>query len=232
MLPDVFFTSACFFLWRKNVSPDTCAASVATQSTDGVTLVMRFCVQPLLNRGTTCPFSLNKPKTKQCRQQQIRPRCHDDERGDERVGDDADPSWVREQSDESHRRPQNEVDRQGTLTDTHTSNEKRKQGRHWTSHPRPLDAVDHKLSVMTNTFSGGLNTSETPADNAEILEQLRLDANKSAMSLSPSRCSRGPPTSRLASACQQSSAVESSQSSISFMNSVSSCEPPRLRWRR
>ena len=32
-----------FFLFReKNVSPDTCAASVATQGTDGLALVMRF----------------------------------------------------------------------------------------------------------------------------------------------------------------------------------------------
>ena len=39
---------------EKNVSPDTCAAGVATQGTDDPT-VMRFCVQLLHERGASEP---------------------------------------------------------------------------------------------------------------------------------------------------------------------------------
>ena len=46
-----------FVVEEKNVSLDTCAARVATQSTDVPALVMRFCVLLLLNRGATWPSS-------------------------------------------------------------------------------------------------------------------------------------------------------------------------------
>ena len=47
------------FLQCENVSPDTCAAGVVTQTTDVLAFMMRFFVQLLLNRGTTWPSSLN-----------------------------------------------------------------------------------------------------------------------------------------------------------------------------
>ena len=47
------------------MSPDTCAAGDATQSTDFLSLVMCFCVQLLHNRGATSLSSLNTLKTKQ-----------------------------------------------------------------------------------------------------------------------------------------------------------------------
>ena len=49
------------FLQRQKVSSNTC---VAAQSTDVPALVMRFCVQQLLNRGTTRPSFPNKVKHK------------------------------------------------------------------------------------------------------------------------------------------------------------------------
>ena len=49
MLSYVLTVRVVFFLWReRNVSPDTCAAGVATHSADELALVTRFCVQLLL----------------------------------------------------------------------------------------------------------------------------------------------------------------------------------------
>ena len=62
--------SACFLLCGvMNVSPDTCAADVATQSTDFPALVMRFCVQLLLERGATTLSFLNTVETKELKLQ-------------------------------------------------------------------------------------------------------------------------------------------------------------------
>ena len=49
-----------FSLWKEEqVSPDTCAAVVATHSADVPALVMRVRLQLLLSRGATWPSSLN-----------------------------------------------------------------------------------------------------------------------------------------------------------------------------
>ena len=47
-----------FLLREKNVSPDICEADVAPRA-DEVALVMRFCVQLLLERGAATPSSQN-----------------------------------------------------------------------------------------------------------------------------------------------------------------------------
>ena len=54
------------FLQRKRrlCSPHNCAAGVASQKTDELALVTRFCVPLLLKREATSPSSLNSVKTK------------------------------------------------------------------------------------------------------------------------------------------------------------------------
>ena len=52
-----------FFLVKGEFSPDS-SCRCCTQCTDVPALVMRFCVQLLLERGATTPSSLNTVKTK------------------------------------------------------------------------------------------------------------------------------------------------------------------------
>ena len=51
-----------FVLRQRNVSPNTCAASVLFQCPDEFALVTRVCVQLLLQREATLPSSVNQKR--------------------------------------------------------------------------------------------------------------------------------------------------------------------------